>query len=147
MIVKLYKNNSENNRLIKNITDETEYICTALEMIDYITPSLILEANNVLPNVFNYAYIEEFKRYYYIKNITAIKNRLFRLDLEVDVLHTYSDGIRKCQGIIKANPTKDVDYYLSDNKWRTKVKTNTTIKKFSNGLLDTGEFILITAGG
>ena len=41
----------------------------------------------------------------------------------------------------------EADNYLVSESWVSKVKTKTDILQFSNGLLDSGEYILITAGG
>ena len=37
--------------------------------------------------------------------------------------------------------------YINGEQWQTTVKTKTDIVSFSNGLLDSGEYILITSGG
>lgn len=41
----------------------------------------------------NYAYIEELHRYYYVKEIKSVNNRMWRIDLLTDVLMTYKDKI------------------------------------------------------
>ena len=41
----------------------------------------------------NYTYIEELHRYYYVKEIKSVNNRMWRIDLLTDVLMTYKDKI------------------------------------------------------
>lgn len=41
----------------------------------------------------NYAYIKELHRYYYVKEIKSVNNRMWRIDLLTDVLMTYKDKI------------------------------------------------------
>lgn len=42
----------------------------------------------------NYIYIDEFKRYYYVKNIDCVCNNLYRFDLYCDVLMSFNNDIR-----------------------------------------------------
>ena len=47
-------------------------------------------------------------------------------------------------GLVFSN---NFDNYLPDENLKTNVKTKTDILNFTNGFLESGEFILITAGG
>lgn len=45
--------------------------------------------------MFNYAYIDELARYYFITNVEPFPNNIYYLQLEVDVLETYKADIMK----------------------------------------------------
>lgn len=145
MNIKLYINNSEKNRLIKNITNEYSIDCIIKNPTNLYEPEIHVTSFN--PTHYNYCYITEFKRYYFIDNITSLNNNSWLIKLSIDVLHTYSNEIIKCNGIITKNPDDNIDLYLHSDIWKTNVKTKTFIKQFPSGLSNDGEYILITAGG
>ena len=145
MEITLYVNNSEVNRMGKNLTNAFTLSGTLREQTNVIEPDILISMEN--PATYNYAYISAFKRYYFIKDITSVRNNLWRLHLAVDTLETYKTEILNCSGILDSTNETGLDNYLTGGNWVAKVKDKTEIKTFPNGLLDTGEFILITAGG
>lgn len=52
---------------------------------------------------FNYAFIPEFNRYYFIDDIIVVNNRLVDLVLTVDVLMTYKKGIYGLKCFVERN--------------------------------------------
>ena len=145
MDITLYINNSEINRIGKNLTGANTISGTLREQTNVIEPDILVSMEN--PTTYNYVYIPAFKRYYFIKDITSVRNGLWRLHLAVDTLETYKTEILNCSCILDSTNETGLDKYLTGGNWVAKVKDKTEIKKFPNGLLDTGEFILITAGG
>lgn len=126
MIVQFYENLSENNRVDKTdyITLLYTYNCVLKQSTSILTPTLILNVvqgvvsyndipvvdadNNMITyglNIFNcnYVYIPQFNRYYYINNITSINNNVWSIDLNVDVLMSFKDGILNLNGMIARN--------------------------------------------
>lgn len=57
-----------------------------------LTPSVVFEYSKV-PD-FNYVYIPSLSRYYFVTNVTLVRNNIYRVDLKVDVLCTYDSDIR-----------------------------------------------------
>ena len=57
-----------------------------------LTPSIVFEYSKV-PD-FNYVYIPSLSRYYFVTNVTLVRNNIYRVDLKVDVLCTYDSDIR-----------------------------------------------------
>lgn len=111
------------------------------------SPTFVVEANSSYFNGVNYLYWEETNRYYYIDDIQALTGGRMLFVCSVDVLETYKTEILNCSGILDSTNETGLDNYLTGGNWVAKVKDKTEIKTFPNGLLDTGEFILITAGG
>jgi hypothetical protein len=145
MDITLYVNNSEVNKIGKNLTNALTLSGTLREQTNVIEPDILITMGN--PTEYNYVYIPLFKRYYFIKDITSVRNGLWRLHLTVDTLETYKNEILNCSCILDNTNATGLDNYLTGRNWIAKVKDKTEIKTFPNGLLDTGEFILITAGG
>lgn len=108
------------------------------------TPTVIIN-NSGMINA-NYAYIPEFGRYYYITDQIILSNERVSISMKVDVLESFKSDILSLSAIVEQS-TSNYDKYMSDEIWLAKVKKSTTIINFSSGLLDTGQFILITAGG
>lgn len=108
----------------------------------------MLETDN--PTAYNYCYIPDFDRYYFISNITSVRTNLWRIDCSVDVLMSYQAEILNLDVIvsdISSGELPDNSVYFSGEQWATTVKTFTDVINFPSGLLDDGEYILITSGG
>lgn len=147
MIIKLYKNNSEKNVLNKDITNELSFSGVLRESTSIKTPVIKFYSDSSIIN-YNYAYIELFSRYYFITDITSIRNGLWEVSFLCDVLMSFRDDILNTYGVIADTETYNTNNYLESETWRTLVKDKTDIINFSgSGLLDSGEYILITAGG
>lgn len=144
MVIQLCVNNSEVNKINKVLTDSISLQGTLKTETSIIRPEILIEIEN--PSEYNYAYIPEFNRYYFINDITSVNNNLWRISMNVDVLESFKNEILS-QNCIIDKSTLGFDLYLPDENLVTLVKTKTDIVNFPSGLLDTGEFILITAGG
>ena len=65
----------------------------------------------------------------------------------VDVLESFKTDIKNLSVILLNTQNVGVNNYLPSPVFRNNVKAKTDIINFPSGLNDTGEFILITAGG
>lgn len=96
------------NRADKNVVDKTEFLELALteniifkQETSVINPTIILERTS-FPN-FNYVYIKELNRYYFVTNIDSIRYGLWEISLSVDVLMSYKDAILNLNAFIDRN--------------------------------------------
>lgn len=144
MDIYLYVNNSEKNKLNKTLTEEEQFTGTLRTKTSVVNPIIHLETEN--PTAYNYAYIPEFNRYYYITNMSVVRNNLWELSLTVDVLYSFRDYIKNCRVVISDYENGNTNYLMGD-VWKNKVKEFTDIISFPSGLSNNGYFILITAGG
>lgn len=146
MDIKLYHNSSPSNKIGKTLNSEVTLSGSLRDSSKIVNPSILVEASSV--SGYDYAYIPSFDRYYFIKEKTSYRTGLWVLDMEVDVLETYANDIKALDCIIEATESYAGDNYLDNSEsWVTSVKAKTDILNFSNGLLNSGEYILITAGG
>lgn len=131
----LYTNSAEENRV-----DKTSYLNVIgtisgvlKETTSIVNPSITIEYNGV-PN-FNYVYIAIFNRYYFVSDITHIKNNLWTISLKCDVLFSYKDTILTQTGIIRRNEN-DYDEYLQDENVIIDNNPDYEIVEIENDLLD-----------
>lgn len=144
--ISLFKTASENNRVVKTLTDEKQLSGELRNQTSVLNPSIRIEsADNI--STYNYAYISEFGRYYYITDIVSVRTNCWVVSLRCDVLMSYKDEIQGLNVILDNTQETGLSNYLSSPNWVNLVKTKTDIKVFPSGLSEQGEFILITAGG
>ena len=145
MIISLFISRDEKNVINKNLPEPYEIEGHLKGETSITDPIITIDLEN--PSLYNYAYIQAFKRYYFINDIKSIRNNLWELSIHVDVLMTYKNEIGNCTAIIDTTEETGLNNYLSNDGYKALVKTKTDIISFPSGLNDDGEYILITAGG
>ena len=100
MTITFYKTVSNENQIQKVLTDSKTYTGTFKTDLDILNPKIIISDSDYLILGYNYCYITELKRYYFVKNITILSNNRFLIDCKIDVLKTYSTELQNCIGRI-----------------------------------------------
>jgi hypothetical protein len=145
MTIKLYHNDSDKRTVNKTLTNEGSLTgATIIDDTTILNPRLKVRDNGIIMVQYNYCYIADFKRYYYITNIT-VSNGYIIIDCKVDVLMSYANEIKACSGIIKRQENK-CNYYLDDEKYKSYEYSRIQTKLFPNGFT-TNSFVLTIAGG
>lgn len=146
MEIKLYKTTSPRKKLVKDLTDGITLTGTLRGQSSVMSPSLQIQDMPVIS--YNYCYIPDFGRWYYINGIDALRSNLYELSLGIDVLMTYAADIRKNYAIVDKVESFGAAYnYINDGSWVNTNRMKQSIINFPTGFNDNGEFILITAGG
>ena len=146
MNITFYKNLSEPERMTKNIVNPRTVSGSLRDSSNVINPQFLIEGTPAdFPNGYNYAYIQEFERYYFVGDPVSIRNNIVMLPLSVDVLMSFKNEILSNIAIVDKQ-TASGNYYLNDGSWMHESREFYTIKSFSNGFNNNGEYILITAG-
>lgn len=142
MKITLIKNLSPSNYIYKDLSDVIELEGTLRNGTSLLYPSITLEipeitynglvyndngdfneiddivyADKFLDNLLtcNYAYIDDFKRYYYIENIQVITNKLVTIDLRRDVLESFKIDLMNLKGFVSRNEYLYNEYVKDDN--------------------------------
>lgn len=149
MIIFLHKTTSERNKIIKefNSNDSLTLAGSLRAECSLLHPVILVEISGSSIAQYNYCYIPEFGRYYFINNIESVRTNVWRIHCNVDVLMSYSQQILNLNVIVSDETSPDNETYMSGEVWNTTVRTKTDVINFPNGLLDNGEYILITSGG
>ena len=146
MIITLYNNLSERNVIDKTLTNALAIEGTLRESVSVTAPVMTIQGGIAIVG-YNYCYIEDFYRYYFITDIKSIRNNLWALTLKVDVLMSFKNDIKNTPAIIDHTTEQKTTSYMTSEIWQSLVKDKTDIINFSSGLPETGGYILITAGG
>ena len=145
MNIVLYKNNSPNNYVTKQLAGALTLNGSLRDESSVIDPVIMIEGDNF--STYNYLYISQFSRFYFIRNIESVRTRLWRITCHVDVLNTYRSQIRSHMAIIsKTASSDDSDLFIDDGDWYCENRKFNQIFQFSQGLNEKGTNILITAG-
>lgn len=146
MEIKLYKTSSPRKKLVKDLTDEITLVGTLRAQSSVMSPAFTVQDTSVVG--YNYCYIPDFGRWYYINGIDALRANLYELSLGIDVLMTYAAQIRNNYAIVdKVESLGSAYNYINDGSWVNTNRMKQSIINFATGFNDSGEFILITAGG
>lgn len=137
----LYKTVDEKIKINKTLTDEVELNGALRDQSSIISPSILVQTE---PLEYNYAYIPEFNRYYFINNIVAYRSKAFVLELKCDVLMSYKDEILELSGVV-SRLNEGSEYANRDIT--TECREEHTKISFEKGFTDNGTYILVTQGG
>lgn len=144
MTIKLCVNQSERNKIQKEITEIVTLTGVLKSSTSIIDPIILIEDDISNYVNCNYLLIEEFERSYFINDIVTIRNNLFEIHAHVDVITSFADSILENYGIIHRQE-KDWNLYLDDGSFRVYQNPIVSIKEFSNGF-NTLEYVLAIAG-
>ena len=137
MKVTLYKTTDQNNTINKNLTDPLEININLKRSEDQERPRLLLKNDNDKYTGYNYAYIEFFKRYYFVESTSNNNDRIIELQLETDVLETYKDDILETNA-------ENITYYSSSEN--LDIRKNEDIYSSNITLPETNSMIIVTTG-
>lgn len=147
MTIILYQNLSETHRVNKILINSKEYSGTLRDSCSIINPSFVIESSDNLSE-YNYCYIPNFNRYYFINDVTVVYNNMWQFSCHVDVLHTYSEQIKKSYAIISRQENL-YNLYLPDDKLLIECDRDVMTLGFTNPLssASSGKSIVLTVAG
>ena len=164
MKIILYNNYSENNKLDKSIGKILELQGYLREQTSLINPQILIEfhpeqfdgyvkEDNQIYVMYNsvkitwdsfinkyvlsanYVYIPEFNRYYFINDITSIRQNLWQITLSVDVLMSYKDQILATNAFVARNQN-EYNKDIIDNECVLTDKEEVEITEVNVGLFN-----------
>lgn len=131
------------NKMDKALGTATTKTGTLKSETDVINPVIQVAFN---PTSFNYAYISDFGRYYYMRDIRNISNDLWEVNLHVDVLKTYSAGIKASPAIIAKNEFR-YNLYLNDPNYKCRQDSLVLINELSGAFPISNATFVVTCFG
>lgn len=143
MTINLYINKSEKERVTKTLSSEKSFTGTLREQTSIIDPVINIETTENISG-YNYMYIPEFGRYYYIRGIDSVKGNLWRVSGHVDVLMSFKSQILENSGVIERQEN-NWNLYLPDPNFQTENRTQIQTKTFPHGF-NNKSYILVISG-
>lgn len=142
----LGKNTSPTHQINKSVTSVATLTGTFRDSVDLINPTVRIEHAN--PTDFDYVYISDFKRYYFVEDITIVRKGIMDVTLSCDVLESHKTGILANTAIIDKQANK-YNLYLNDDSIKMRQDPLVTCFEFPNGMFDNNafEYVLCVAGG
>lgn len=135
----------ETYKVDKTFTASGTYECVLKDGTSVENPVILLNSANIAGC--NYMYIQDFGRYYFINDVVSVRNGLWEVHGHVDVLKTYSSGIKGCTATLKRQENL-FNMYLDDPEFKTYNKSQVVTKVFSgSGLKKNMDYVLVVAGG
>lgn len=139
----LYKTEDSNRVLNKTLKNESLLNINLKRDTDIIRPIIqLMKVIGVDFKQFNYAYIPDLNRFYFINNIESVNNSIDKLYLECDVLETYKDDILASE-MTYTTTAGTGDNIITD----ANTGANNITKIDSNITLEDGESIVLTTVG
>ena len=152
MEIIFYHNMSDKRFLNKNITEQAR-VDNAILLDNNINVSAPhFRIKGITVNTYNYCYVPDFKRYYYINGVSAQYNNVYDISCDVDVLMSFKDSILNCRGILERSKNQG-NVLIADNNYNiNRVDDTITNLAFSGCELTTSSnatncYLLLTFGG
>lgn len=142
MTITTYSNASEEHVLDKSITKINDNVSVVLkDDTNVLSPTLITSQN--ISHTFNYIYISDFNRYYYVRNITYSQQR-FYIECAVDVLMSFNADIKSLELIANRSSSR-FNVYQPDPHVKFLQKSIVATQKFPYGF--TGNSMILAVNG
>ena len=119
MRIKLYKVYDRENKLNKTLNNELVLTGSLKTNVFVYNPVIMLKSVNFNFPEYNYCFIEDFNRYYFIEDIEINALTLFEIRLREDVLMSFNNDIKNMTVQINesSNPNSNfIDCKMSDKK-------------------------------
>ena len=115
--------------------------------MDIQSPIISLQLDSFTEVInFNYIYIPELRRYYYVENSTIREDGFVQIQCKVDVLKSFKTDILASIQYVERQENK-CSYQVPDNGYTIKSNRNLTIKNFGSEIIAPNyDFILTTYG-
>ena len=144
----LYKNTRPSRNIARTLTIPLTLSGEprSADTMDILNPEIVLQYNSAVLSGYNFCYIPDFNRYYFINDFRII-GRTILLSMHVDVLYTYRGAVLNSQCIAERS-SSNYELMLED----TAVSAVAGYDIFSRSLPyafrpDQGIYVLAVAGG
>lgn len=143
--ITLYVNSSENNQVYKSLGSSVTFLGVEFkDQSSVFTPSILIGTSNNLTG-YNYAYISDFGRYYFITDIVLVRANLYLIKLKTDVLSTWATQLL-AQPAVLSRQENEYNLYLDDPEFKVYNDKQVDCYKFSSPFTKSLNFLLTVAG-
>ena len=143
MTVIFYKYNDIKNKINKTLENGLTVNDVVIQNDFDITAFELLIKNSNFNSEYNYCYIQDLGRYYFIESVEKMNGTIYRIRVSVDVLKSFSTQIENIQAIITKSENPDdnfVDCEKSENY-------TSEVINMTDNFNHNGNLILVTSLG
>lgn len=121
--------------------------CTLKDSTSILKPVLRVRSSDSGIITYNYMYISELQRYYFIDDIVSVNNNVWEISGHVDVLETFKNGIL-AQSAVLRRQSGLYNLYLDDPEFKTYKYERVQTKRFTGGgnFTKTLNYVLVING-
>ena len=143
MTVIFYKYDSIKNKINKTLSNGLTINDVVIQNDFDITDFELLIKNNNFNSEYNYCYIQDLGRYYFIESVEKMNGTIYKIRVSVDVLKSYANDIQNISAIITKSENPD------DNFVNCEVSGNYTneVINLTDNFNHSGNLILVTSLG
>lgn len=148
MTIKTYRFLGDSRKIDKTLKAVSTYSnAVIVGDMNVQSPTISLQLDSFTDVInFNYIYIPELRRYYYVESSTIREDGFVQIQCRVDVLKSFSADILSSTQVVERQQNK-CTYQLPDNLYNIKSNRNLTIKNFGDDIIVPNyDFILTTYG-
>lgn len=126
MLLTYYNNKSDSRYVVKDITAVSKeghsnpVNITLLENTSIVNPTFKMKDVDLYMTA-NYVYVDELRRYYYIRNVT-LSNGYAYLECSVDVLMSYKDVLKNNSKLVAIISRQEHEYDMKQNDGQIPIK-------------------------
>lgn len=141
MDLNLYVNQSEDNRINKQLTNARTISGHFKQGTDILSPVITFAYDSTIKS-FNYAYIPTFNRFYFITDMKIINNTI-ELSMRCDVLMSHKQDILKAKAtLVRSNKGS---LYLQDERIKQTAQHSLIHRKIGIGFTGDSCYALVIA--
>ena len=143
--IDLYSYTDRENTVNKTLTNPTTIEGFMRDAVNILQPVIRLKHTGTFN--YNYCFVRELNRYYYITGYTVLDNTQIELRLRIDVLKTYEDAIMAATGTVIER--SDANKFISLRRQVFDARPNIEHLDFpEQDLFDSnGHIIMVTLNG
>ena len=145
--VDLYQNESPVEKIGKTLSNSHTISDVVLKRdTSILRPVLLINSVQDI-YTYNYMYISEFGRHYFIDDIRSVNNNMWEISAHVDVLETYKTDILSNTAVLKRQEKK-FNLYLDDPEFKVLNNYRIQTKRFAgtSGWTKQLHYVLVTNG-
>lgn len=142
--IDLYNVSDDNEKVNKTLGTAKEFTnCSIKEQTDITNITLRIQTTDNL-SAYNYVYVSEYGRYYFIDRIETTPTGFWVLSCRCDVLMSFADQILDLKGTVTRSESL-FNMYLMDDRYKAYAYRDIVTKQFPSAIED-DSCILMTVG-
>ncbi len=142
--IKLYNVSDDNEKINKTLGTAKEFTSSTIkDQTDVTNITLRIQTTDNLSG-YNYAYVSEYGRYYFIDKIETTPTGYWVLSCRCDVLMSFKDQLLQLDGTVTRSESL-YNGYLNDSEYKALAYRKIVTKQFPTAV-NQDTFILMTVG-